>query len=233
MKSSMVSTKFQKIGIALAVALAMSLCAFPLAACSGSSDSGSSKSQDQSQSSSAEATIANPDWKTLGDALADQTGLLASGNNDSSYVIVFTADDGTYRAVAKMQPDTAKKLEGLDIFNPEDTQKIIDAVRGLELISAEEISGDLLSQEEVDSYVGKTGQDLIDDGLTFDRYFMSGGDQTGASFSRGYHNYEFTFDAEVAEDAPEDGGAAIMSAKIVEAQSFGNLSNAVFDLPTE
>ena len=231
MKSAMVSTKFQKIGIALAVALAMSLCAFPLAACSGSSDSGSSQSQDQS--SSAEATIVNPDWKTLGDALAGQTGLLASGNNDSSYVIVFTADDGTYRAVAKMQPDTAKKLEGLDIFNPEDAQKIIDAVSGLELISAEEISGDLLSQEEVDSYVGKTGQDLIDDGLTFDRYFMSGGDQTGASFSRGYYNYEFTFDAKVAEDAPEDGGAAIMSAKIVEAHSFGNLSDTVFDLPTE
>jgi hypothetical protein len=233
MKSAMVSAKYHKIGIALAVALAMSLCALPLAACSGSSDSGSSKSQDQSQSGSTEATIVNPDWKTLGDALANQTGLLASGNNDSSYVIVFTADDGTYRAVAKMQPDTAKKLEGLDIFDPENTQKIIDAVSGLELISAEEISGDVLSQEEVDSYLGKTGQDLIDDGLTFDRYFMSGGDQTAASFSRGYHSYEFTFDTKIAEDDPEDGGAAIMSAKIVEAHNYGNLSNAVFDLPTE
>lgn len=231
MKSAMPSTKYHKIGIVLAIALAMSLCALPLTACSGQSNSGSSQGQDQSGNT--EAATVNPDWKTLGDALANQTGLLASGNNDSSYVIVFTAGDETYRAVAKMQPDTAKKLEGLDMFNPDDVQKIIDAVSGLELVSAEEISGDLLSQEEVDPYVGKTGQDLIDDGFVFERYYMSGGEQTGASFGRGWYSYEFTFDAQIAEDAPEDEGAAIMSAKIAEAHSFGNLSDAVFDFPAE
>ena len=81
--------------------------------------------------------------------------------------------------------------------------------------------------------MGKTGQDLIDDGLTFDRYFMSGGDQTAASFSRGYPSDEFTLDTKITADAPEAGGAATMPATTVEAHNFGNLSNAVFDIPTE
>lgn len=228
MKLATLPTKFHKTGIALAIALAMSLCVLPLAACSGQSDSGSSQG-----GGGETATLDPSSWTTLGDALANQTELLAAGNNDKTYIIVFAAGDETYRAVAQMKPDTEKALEGLEFFNPDDTQKIVDALSGLELVSAEEISSTRLSDDEIQSYVGKTGQDLVDNGFKFESYFMYGGDQTGASMGNGYYSYEFTFDTQVAEDKTDDEGAAILSAKIVEAQNMGNLSNAALDVMAE
>lgn len=229
MKIATLPTTYHKIGIALAIALAMSLCVLPLAACSGQSDSGSN----QGGGNSSAPALDPSSWTTLGDALANQTELMASGNNDDTYIIVFAAGDETYRAVAKFSPDAATKLQDLEFFNPDDTQKIVDALSGLELIRAEEISSMQISQEQLESYVGKTGQDLIDDGFVFESYFMYGGEQTGATMGNGYYSYEFTFDAHVDEDKTEDEGAAILSAKIAEVQSLGNLSNAALDPSTE
>ena len=223
MMSDTLFAKTRKTGIVVVIALVMSLCALPLTACSGQS----SPSSSQGDNNASATEISN--WKTLGDALANQTGLIACGTDDETYVIVFAAGDQTYRAIAKMQPAAAKALEELDFFNPDDKQKIIDAASNLELISAEEISGDMISQDELDSYVGKTGQDLIDSGFTFENYYMYGDDQTGASMSHGYYSYEFTFDVQVPEDKAEDEGAAIMSAKVTEAQSSGNLSSSALD----
>ena len=217
---------------AVLIALAICLGALPLAACSSSSGSASSSpaASDAAGSASAQAGIDVSGWKTLGDALADQTGLLASSNDDNYFMIVYNIGESTIRAVAKMKPGVADKLVDLDFFNPDDAEKIVKAIGGLELVSAEDISGGLLSQDDVNAYVGKTGQDLLDDGFAFESYYMYGGDETGAEMSRDYFSYTFTFDVHVDENATEDGGEAIKDATITDAQAMGNIANDALDL---
>lgn len=247
----MVFSKFpaetRKCAIALAAALVICLCITPLAACSGqsgsSSGSGSGTASSGAVSSSAastqpansmtastaSATVDTSSWKTLGDALANQTGLLAQSNDDAHYIIVFNAGNAVIRAVAKMQPDVASKADGLDFFNPADAQKLIEAIGDLELVSAEDISASKLSQQELDAFVGKTGKDLVEAGFAFSNYFMYGGEQTGADFDKDYYAYSFTFDVSVPEKSTEDGGAALMDATITDAQAMGNIGNTAID----
>lgn len=221
------------IGKAVAViALAICLGTLPLAACSSSSGSSTSSDAASGVATSSGATdgVDVSSWKTLGDALANQTKLLAATNDDSHYMIIFNIGDATIRAMAKVKPGDTDKLADLDFFNPGDAEKIVKAISGFELVSAEDITDGLLSQEEVNAYVGKTGQDLFDDGFMFESYFMYGGDETGAEISRGYYSYNFTFDTHIDEDATEDNGEAVKTATIIEAQSMGNISNAALDL---
>ena len=218
---------------AVIAALCLALTAMPLAACSGQSattgaDAAGSTAQASASSVVQTAALDTSSWKTMGDALAAQTNELSAGWDDDYYVCVFKAGDSVVRVVAKMTPDAKANIDAVDWSKDDASEKTEEALSPLELVSAEDLTSQLISQDELNKLVGKTGQELVNEGWTFQNYYMYGGEQTGATFVKEDLAYSFIFDVSISEDAAEDEGAAMMSAKLAEAE-FQNAADAATD----
>ena len=228
-----------KVVATLALALALSgllvACGGGQASSSASSQASSSEQAASSASSQASAAAGALDvwsWKTLGDALAakNQDGVSSATWDDEHYIAVFSAGDSVVRVVAAMDAETDKRASALDASDDDYNEKFAETVGSLKLESAEDLTSEKIPQSELDAYVGKTGQDLIDEGFTFEQYWMYGGEETGATMAKGYLAYNFTFDTTVDEDKADDEGAAIKDATITAAEFAGG-SNAAVELP--
>lgn len=209
-------------------ALALSLAAVPLAACSSKSADSAQTSQLKGVTPTAEDVAS---WKTMGDALAYDHQNMNTGYNEDYYVAVYNSGDAVIRVVAKMVPGMNDKLFDLDFMAEDYDEQLASTIGELELVSAEDITGQKLSQDELNAYVGKTGQDMVNDGFAFEGYVMYGGEQTSATLTKGYFGYTVTFDTTVAEDQTEDGGAAIMGATI-SAIEYGSPAMSATDPTT-
>lgn len=213
---------------ALTASLVFGLGVLPLAGCA-SKPADEAEPDATSQPAVEAAPVDTTSWKTLGDALASRTGNLSYGYDDDYFVAIFDAGDSIIRTVSKMELSIRDEFGELDFEDPDYEAKETAILADLELISAEDITSDVLSQEELDSYVGKTGQDMYDAGFVFSYYSMYGGEQTSASIDYGYFSYDVTFDTSIDESQSEDEGASLKDAKVVEVQSFKNLSNMSLD----
>jgi hypothetical protein len=217
----------------LAAALALGVGVLPLAGCGSqpASDATEAETGEPAQEdAAAEATpIDTSSWKTMGDALAARTGDLSYGLDDTYFVGVFDAGDSKVRVVAKSQPGIDEAIGKLDFENSDYDQQLNEALSSLELVSAEDITDGQLPQEQLEGYIGQTGQDLLDAGFVFSSYSFYGGEETGATMDYGNYSYEVSFDATVSEEQAEDGGEAIKGATVTAVESFGNLSNAALD----
>ncbi|MBQ9059069.1 MAG: hypothetical protein IJ125_07790 [Atopobiaceae bacterium] len=210
-----------------ALALALMLLALPLAACSSQStpSDGSSPASGQTQATAIDVSS----WKTFGDALAYDTGEnSAAGWDENHYVTVFATDNYVVRVVAKMDAQSYEKLEALDMSDDSYAEKFREVMGGLALESAEDLTADRLSQDELKAYVGKTGQDLVNSGFAFEGYWMYGGAETGVKMVKGPLAYDVTFNVSVSESDTEDGGASIMDATITDIV-FGGSANEATD----
>lgn len=219
-------------------AITLSFAALPLAGCvnapSANNGATSAESSATTEEASASETTAAPSapvdtssWATMAEALAHaDKDSISYGANDTYFVCVFKAGDATIRTVSEM--DLSKEAQFADI-DTGDPEQLAGVVGNFKLISAQDISSELLSQSDIEAYVGKTGQELLDAGFVFQSYFWYGGEQTGAEMGKDDFSYNFTFDTQISENQTEDGGASIKDAKVVEAQSMGNLSNSAID----
>lgn len=218
------------------MALALSLAVVPLAGCSGSSDQGGDATTEPTEQTEPAAEPAAPvdvdSWKTLGDALASKTADMGSSHDDNHYIAVFEAGDKVIRVVATLDSETARKIDDLDPLAANYEKDLNELIAGLELESAQDITDDELSQAELSALVGKTGQELVDDGFVFVDYAMYGAeDESAANMDKGFFSYCITFDAGVVEDQSEDEGAAIMSAKVTAAERV-SVSDSALDPST-
>ena len=231
------SSKTRTSKIAASIALALALGILPLAACSGQqaasspSAGASSQASESVEPNASAATIDTSSWKTLGDALDNATSNPNAGWDDEYYLCDFEIGESTIHAVAKMAPGVGEKIAELDFDDKDYNTKLRQAVGGLELISAEDISSYKLDRTAMDALVGKTGQELFDEGFVFEGYFMYGGDNTGATLAKDYFSYGVTFDASVPENNTEEDGASIKNAKVVEVD-FQGTSTASLDPAT-
>ena len=208
---------------AVIAALTLALAAVPLAACGGQNatdDSGSAAPASQT------ATVDPSTWETYADALATQTESMASGWNDKNLVSVFKAGDSYVRIVVQLDADSYAKVQDVDWGAADVADQLTKAAGNAKLVSVEDITNEVVSQDELDKYVGKTGKDLIADGWTFESYFMYGGDQTGATFAKDHFAYNVTFDVTTPESATEDNGASVIDATIAEMSLAGAADTA-------
>lgn len=214
------------------MAIALSLTVMPLAACSSKAadDGAASTPAEEAQAAAVTPTAEDiASWKTLGEALAFHSDDSNNWGSDENYfVTVFNAGDAVIRAVAKMTPEIYNKTCELDIMAEDYDKQLLATIGDCELVSAEDITEEKLSQGELDSFVGKTGQDLVDAGFVFESYFMYGGEQTGATFAKDNFSYNVIFDVTVEEDKTEDGGASVMGAT-TSSLEYCSTANAAID----
>ena len=211
---------------AAVLAFAMMLACMLLTACgqqesSNPSSSSSSSSSATEQTETPAASLDVSGLKTLGDVLAVSSNCQGMAYGEQSFGGVYQIDDSYVRVTAKMTPELYEQTNALDYNDKDYDKKFSELMSGLELEIVEDITADKIPQETLDTYVGKTGKDMVNDGFAFATYFMYGEDETGVAMTNGYYSYDVIFDAKVTEDDTNDEGASIMDATIKSVEQMG------------
>ena len=135
--------------------------------------------------------------KTFGDILALEAEEAQYGYSEDCLAYAFKAGDAYYRATANLSADTSAALWDIDILAEDAEEKFSEIVGPLEIDQLENLNDQMLTREEMDALVGKTGQELWDDGWS-----SSGHDLETMQFWLNYGPflYTVTFDGEVGED---------------------------------
>lgn len=170
---------------------------------------GCGQSQDDSSGSGGEAggeptQVDLSSLKTMGDAFAlegkDEYGEQRATYN-GKYIYVFTVDGAAYRVIADITEDIQDQIFALDF--DEDHDKNEEAlVADLPISKAEALADQILSQEELDALVGKTGQELADMGWTAGSFYN--GNEQEAFVQFGPYEYAMHFDGTVDSESYDD-----------------------------
>ena len=199
--------------IAMFMVLMMAMAA--LTACGGKSGSEEEKSG-----------VSVDSLETIGDVIDCEAEDKQSAVYDGKVVYAFKLGETYYRVIGTVTPEQEEEYMNVDILKEgyEDEQKAI--VKDIKIDKVENLSDQMLSQEEMDSYVGKTGQEMQDAGWSY-----SGHDLENMEFWMEYGPFVYTvvFDGKVDEkdwDTFEDeSGAKDMKVKSVDFNSIGDATN--------
>ena len=175
---------------ALVLTIAVALFVFTACGESGNNGSGAAGDFDPSQ------------LKTLGDvfARADEDEY-QEAYSETDYIFAFVVDGVYYRAVAEMPKDVSDAVWAIEP-GENSIQKVRDLVSPLEVAYVENLSEQIPGQEELDKLIGKTGQDLFDDGWTYWYYDL---DDMEAGLNHGAFAYTvlFAYDGEQMENTDD------------------------------
>ena len=207
-------------GIVLIVALVLT--ASMLAGCGGSGNGSSTEGGEQAKGFDTSSI------KTIGDVI-DLEGKEETqyAVYDEKVVYAFKKDGTYYRVITSISPEDSKKYMDID-FSQEDYEKQQeDIIRPLEVEKIENLSDQILSQDELDALVGKTGQELQDEGWTGGGSFNL---ETGEVWmDKGPFEYSVIFDGDLSGENTDD--IDIMEAtkdlkvKSIEFSSIGDATN--------
>lgn len=179
----------KKLSLILVIAMVLTL----LAACGGSKggDNGSGGNGNGGSNGSA-ASFDPSQAKTMADifAVADDENF-QNGYTETKYAHVFYVGDVCYRAVADLPKDVSEKLWAIEFDDEDRDQKIKDIISPLEIASLDNLTEQIPSQEELDKLVGKKGQELFDDGWTYNYYNL---EEMEAGLDHGPYSYMVKFD---------------------------------------
>ena len=162
------------------------------------------------------------EFKTFADVVKYDS--ISTSLLDDKYVYVFEVDGVYYRAIADLPDDVAKKLDSLD-YSQEYDGKVLEIVSPLEVSRLDNLSEAIPAQDELDKYVGKTGQELLDDG-----WGCWGCNLNDMEFtmSKGDYLFSVVFDAEpmeMPEDFDEEETIKPLTVKSVTYEGIGDATN--------
>ncbi len=200
----------------LALGLALVAVLMALTACTKTEPSGAG----QSAPSGFAASL-----KTLADVYAvSADGETQEGYSETKYVYVFQVNGVYYRAVAQLESDVSKEL--WDIEYGEDQEQKIQALLGPVAVErVENLSEQIPSQEELDKLVGKTGQELFDDGWSY-YYYNLEDMETGLYHGPFSYTVCFDYDGEPMENTDDFDFYAEFKDLTVSSVTFSGLGDA-------
>ena len=141
-------------------------------------------------------------WKTMGDVIALDSETTQSAIYTDTYVYVFELNGTYYRATAALSEEISAALWDLDFSDEDYDTKYAELVKPLAIDKIEELNDQILSEDEMDALVGKTGQELLDDGWSSGYGYNLESMEFWMNY--GPFNYTVVFDGEVAEEDYED-----------------------------
>ena len=163
--------------------------------------------------------------QTFGDILALEGGNAQRATYDGTEVIAFELDGKYYRAVAEIPDDVCQALWELDYFDERYEEKEKELIGEIKPDRIEDLTGQKLTQEEMDALAGKTGRELLEAG-----WYCNGYNLEDMEFWMGYGPFEYTvaFNEKVAEedwDTFEEEDIADMTVKSVTFLALGNATD--------
>ncbi len=157
--------------------------------------------------------------KTLGDLLGlPEVGTSLTG---TTYVYAFEQDGSTWRAICDVPEETAQAIFDLDFEDPDYDKKLSELIAPLPVKVIENLTENIPSQKEADQYIGKTGQELIDDGWTVGFYNL---DALQFNMTFGIYSYDITFEGKIKdpESFNEETDMGGMTVKAITCSGVGD-----------
>jgi hypothetical protein len=178
----------------LTLILVLLMAVFTLAACGGSSDEGAD-TPDTSEPVSVDSL------KTFGDVIDLEKEDVQSAVGGGYVVYAFKYGDTYYRVKSAIPADLEEEYIGIDILEDGYEEKQQALISDVEIDEIENLSEQILSSEECDALVGKTGQEMQDAGWKFG----DGHSLESMEFWANYGPFTYTvvFDGEVPESEYE------------------------------
>lgn len=103
--------------------------------------------------------------KTIGDIKQlDDDMVREEAYFEDFYACVIDVDGTLYRLAAELPEDVSKEIWSIDFEDEDRDEKVNELMKSLEITRKDNFSELIIPQEELDKLVGKTGQDLLDDG---------------------------------------------------------------------
>jgi len=169
--------------------------------------------------------VADPSsWKTLADVLSLETDSRESSWDEKSYTYIFDYAGTQWLVKAAFSKDLNDAVSAID-FHAEDRQEQINAILGpCEIQKVIDLCSLALPQEELDKWVGKTGQDLLDAGWVYNGYY-SDGNGVRICMVNGDFQYQVAFAEElvmpqVFGEQPENMPTAAISGIVFDGKSY-------------
>ena len=163
--------------------------------------------------------------KTMGDVFAFvEEGEYQEAWSETDYVFVFNLDDTYFRAHVQLPEDISEELWEIE-FDEQRDQKVRELLAPVTVDRIEDLSGQILSREELDKLIGKRGQELFDAGWTYWCYDLE--DMT-AGMNYGPFTYDFSFDyeGEQMENSDDFDFYRAFADLTISAADFGGLGDA-------
>ena len=161
--------------------------------------------------------------KTIGDVIAldkaDNQREVGSGR----VVCAFKYGDTYYRVRADIPEDAEKAYFDVDIMEEGYEDKQNEILAPLEINGFENLSEQILTQDELEALKGKTGQELVVEGWTYDGSFFLGDMQFRMSYGPFVYTVEFdgSADGQDAESFDAEAGTKDMKVRSAEFSSLG------------
>ena len=164
--------------------------------------------------------------KTFGDIIELEAEDKQQAVYENKVVFAFRIGDTYYRAIGEISDEMQQEYFDIDMMQDGYEEKQNEMLAPVKIDKIENLDDYKLSQEELDKLVGKTGQELQDEGWTF-----SGHDLDNMEFWMNYGPFTYTvvFDGKVDEKDYEsfedEAGTKDMKVKTAEFQSIGDATD--------
>ena len=169
--------------------------------------------------------------KTIGEALAlAEDGSDQRATYEKYFVLVFKSGDTYWRMTAELNDEQSAALGALDILDDDYDAKLEELITPLAVTKAENLNEQMLSDDELNALIGKTGADLLADGWVSGMGYNL--DEMQFFMERPPFAYTVTFESgtklENTDDFDEE--EAIKTLKIASV-TFDGLGNTATDIP--
>ena len=163
----------------------------------------------------------------MADALEATTGYSMSWWDASHFVYVYENDGIPYRAVADFSEELCEQLEAIDFFDEDRDAKIAELLGPLPLAVSENLSLYYPSEDELNSWIGKSGLDLLKAGFEQSGYYCDE-DITAFDMISGLFEYRIFFHERVKEGSdPEQ----LLRRLTVQSMEVTGVTNWATDWP--
>ena len=190
----------------LSMLLVLLTAVFALAGCGSAGDS----------TGSSEVYVSVDSLKTISDVLNLEKDQWERVVYDGQAIVAFEYGGNYYRVKADISPEDEQAYNDIDYSDDSAEEQVKTILGPLAITEVENLNDQILSREEMDALIGKTGQELQDEGWTY-----TGHDLGVMEFRMVYgpFAYKVVFDGKVPEseyDTFEDeSGTKDMTVKLV------------------
>ena len=171
-----------------------------------------------------------PKYKTVGDAMAEETGGGYKQWDEEQFIYAFEVNGVPMRVVAKSSPEIIEQIDALDFFDENYEEKFKEIVAPLEVTGCEDLSSKIISQKELDKLAGKSGQELMDAGFEVIGFGWGGGDESEFDLCKGLFEYHAVTDAPEGVDSEDFDGMEHFNEVTVKSINYVGLSFNSTDL---
>lgn len=163
--------------------------------------------------------------ETIADAMAIESDSSMSGYDENHFVYVYTKDGKPTRVIADMTPENYEKLGDIEFFDGDGnfTAALNEFMASLKITKIEDLSSQIIPQEELDKLVGLKGEEILAQGYEiFGHEFTM--EDTKFSLAKDIFIYTGTFDGIIDENQYDDPDEELIKDLVLTAIEYEDVS---------